>query len=138
MCFFLASPTTGITLFPQNLTIPTGKNGTFDCISNSSIVWLTKGAGSQAAINIYNMLSARESPFSFSFFQHSGNGWTSTLTIPGIQSNNLTTVACATAGSEIYAAYEVSGAVLRLYGKYNVISIIQWFIPSSYKVYQSG
>ena len=108
MCFFLPSPTTGITLFPHNL-----------------IVWLTKGAGSQAAINIYNMLSVWESPLSFIFFQHSGNGWTSTLTIPGIQSNNLNTVACATTGLEIYAASEVSGTVLRLYGKYNVISIIQ-------------
>ena len=113
MCFF----STGITLFPQNLTIPTGKNGTFDCISNSSIVWLTKGAGSQAIIKIYNMHSARDPPFSFSFFQHSGNGWNSTLTIPGIQSNNLTTVACATTFVEVLAAYEVSGAVLRLYGK---------------------
>lgn len=88
-----------------------GGNGTFVCTSNSSIVWIVREPGST---HLYYLNSAVPS---FVTFSPRGSGWTSTLTIPGIQSKNLTIVVCGANELEGISQPNSSGAVLRIYGK---------------------
>ena len=84
----------GIIAFPQNVTIPVGSNGTFVCKSNSSIVWIVdQGSGN-------NILSANHNVPSLSFFNTS-TGYTSTYTLSGEASNNITRVWCVSSYLEL-------------------------------------
>jgi len=106
----------GIIALPQNVTIPVGSNGTFVCKSSSSIIWIV-GQNRNSGTTI--LTANNDDVPSLSFFNTS-SGYTSSYTLSGETSNNLTRVWCVSSFPELghYLDNSSSPAVsLQIYGR---------------------
>lgn len=119
----LLAGTPHVILFPENVTLPLGENGTFLCTSAADVTyWKVNNTTINTERFLRNrtlMEEYKNRGIFISNFLTSGDNYTSRLTITGDERNNFTKIQCAIV-SAIFDSIdfdEDQAAFLRVFGK---------------------